>query len=275
MTFAPTIAANLAAIERAAVITARRRADVVLFPECAVTGYGHDFSALRPTELRSALAAVGQIAAACRTHLLVGTPVFRRRRLYNALVHFDRHGRAVYCYAKCQLTESDRAVFAPGNAVALFEIDGVVATAVICHERRYPELVRLAAMAGAQILFHPNAGMDSLAVSRKKRHGRDGIVARAFENAIYYVFANSVGPQGGGKWSAGDTKIVAPNERVLAIADHHNEALLVATLDLTQATRRYPIGSLQHPRFLATDWNRMLRSVRRQACKMGQSFDLP
>jgi predicted amidohydrolase len=73
MTFAPTIAANFAAIERAAVITARRRADVVLFPECAVTGYGYDFSALRPTELRSALAAVGQIAAACRTHLLLAT----------------------------------------------------------------------------------------------------------------------------------------------------------------------------------------------------------
>ena len=111
---------------------------------------------------------------------------------------FDRQGAVVHCYAKCHLHELDREHFTPGNAVALFEIDGVCATTVICHERRYPELVRLAVMAGARILFHPNAGMDSPAVSRRKRGGSDGIAARAFENAIYYVFANSVGPQGDG-----------------------------------------------------------------------------
>ena len=42
---------------------------------------------------------------------------------------------------------------------------------------------------------------------RAKRRGRDGMPVRAFENAVYYVFANSVGPQGGGKWSAGDSKM--------------------------------------------------------------------
>ena len=54
-------------------------------------------------------------------------------------------------------------------------LDGVPATAIICHERRYPELVRIPVMAGAQIVFHLNAGMDTLAVSRTKRRGRDGI----------------------------------------------------------------------------------------------------
>src|SRR5207244_11467519 len=119
-------------------------------------------------------------------------------------------GAPVHCYAKCQLTPPDRQVFTPGDAVSLFEVDGVPCTSIVCHERRYPELVRLAAMAGARIVFHPNAGLDSPAVSKAKRRGQDGIDARAFENAIYYVFANSVGPQGGGRWSAGDSKIVAP-----------------------------------------------------------------
>ena len=63
----------------------------------------------------------------------------------------------------------------------------------------------------AQIVFHPNAGLDRLAVSRAKRGGRDGIAVRAFENQVFYVFANSVGPQGSGLWSAGDSKIVAPD----------------------------------------------------------------
>lgn len=69
---------------------------------------------------------------------------------------------------------------------------------------------------------------ESPAVSRRKRGGRDGIVARAFENAIYYVFANSAGPQGNGEWSAGDSKIVGPDEKVLALADNRSEAMIMA-----------------------------------------------
>jgi predicted amidohydrolase len=265
MKFAPTIAGNVEKIRERLLVAARKRADVVLFPECAVTGYGYNFAQLDPRELRDGLADVARAAADCRTHVLIGTPVFHRRKLFNCLVVFDRGGAPVHCYAKCQLTESDRVYFTPGNAVSLFEVDGVAATAVICHERRYPELVRLAAMAGAKILFHPNAGMDSLAVSRRKRGGRDGIAARAFENAIFYVFANSVGPQGDRKWSAGDSKIVSPDQRVLRLADNESEAVLVANLELAKATRVYARRSLERPRFLAPQWKAMLESVRRQA----------
>ena len=190
---------------------------------------------------------MGELARRFRTNLLVGSPLFRRGKLYNGLVVFDRQGQIVHCYAKCHLTPRRPPALPAGNAVALFAIDGICATTVICHERRYPELVRLAVMAGAQILFHPNAGMDALAVSRKKRGGRDGVVARAFENAIYYVFANSVGPQGGGKWSAGDSKIVAPDERVLALAGNRQPAVIVADLDLSQATRSYAVRGLERP----------------------------
>lgn len=275
MEFAPTIEENLAAIERLLGEARRRRADVVLFPECAVTGYAYDFATLRRDELRDALAAVGKMAGRVNVNLLVGSPVFGRGKLYNCLVVFDRQGGVVHCYAKCQLTESDRQHFAPGDSVALFEIDGVLATTVICHERRYPELVRLAVMAGARILFHPNAGLDALAVSRKKRGGKDGMAVRAFENAIYYVFANSVGPQSGRKWSAGDSKIVAPDGRILKLADNHSEAVVVAGLDLAQASRRYAIESMQHPRFLSSTWRTMVRSVRDRASRLDGRFDLP
>ena len=275
MKFAPTIEGNLATIERLLAQAAGRRADAVLFPECATTGYGCDFSRLRPPGVRNALAAVGQLAARFRTNVLIGSPVFGRGKLFNGLVVFNRAGEVVHCYAKCHLTEMDRAWFTPGDAVALFEIDGVSATTAICHERRYPELVRLAVMAGAKILFHPNAGMDSLAVSRKKRDGKDGIAARAFENAIYYVFANSVGPQGGGQWSAGDSKIVAPDEGVLALADNHREAVIAADLDLSQATGSYALRGMKHPRFLASQWKQMVDEVRKRASRSTRAFDLP
>lgn len=275
MKFAPTIDENLARIDRLADRAARRRADVVLFPECAVTGYAFDFHRLTNDRVAHALRAISRSARRLETNLLVGSPVFRRGQMYNCLVVFNRRGKITYCYAKNQLTPSDEEFFTPGNAVALFKIDRVPVTSIICHERRYPELVRLAVMAGAKVLFHPNAGMDSLAVSRRKRNGRDGITARAFENAIYYVFANSVGPQGGGKWSAGDSKIVAPDEKVMKLADNQREIVLVADLNLNKATRSYARRSTRRPPFLAAQWKTMVKEVRRRARQAALDFDLP
>lgn len=270
--FADSIRGNLAKIERAAIRAAKDGADAVLFPECATTGYACDFSVLEPAALRRALRAVAAVAAEQQVNLLVGSPIFAGRRLYNGLVVFDRRGRLIHTYAKCQLTDSDRQWFTPGNSLSLFSLDGVRATAIICHERRYPELVRLAVMAGAQVVFHPNAGLDLLEISRAKRGGRDGIPVRAFENGIYYVFANSVGPQGGGKWSAGDSKIVAPDGSFLQLADNRREMVLVDDLDLSRATRKYARDSLQHPRFLAPHWRRMLAEVRQRVRQSDRMF---
>lgn len=274
MRFAPTIPGNLAKIAAALVRARRRKADAVLFPECAITGYSYDFRKLRPDEVRDALRVVGALARQARTNVLVGSPVFSGKKLFNGLAVFDRAGTPVHCYAKCQLTDFDRKVFAPGNAVSLFQLDGVTCTSIICHERRYPELVRLAAMAGARVLFHPNAGLDAPAVSKAKRRGADGIDVRAFENAIYYVFANSVGPQGRGLWSAGDSKIVAPDRSRLALADNSGEAVIVADLDLSKATGKYARESLDHPRFLSPHWNRMLRDLRSRVRDSVARFDL-
>jgi predicted amidohydrolase len=272
MIFADSLAGNLEKIQHAAIRAARAGADAVLFPECATTGYACDFGSLKPAAIRSALQGIAALAARLRVHLLVGGPIFAGRRLYNALVVFDRRGRLVHTYAKCQLTGADHQWFTPGNAISLFSLDGVRATAIICHERRYPELVRLPVRAGAQIVFHPNAGMDALAVSRAKRRGRDGIPVRAFENAVFYVFANSVGPQGAGKWSAGDSKIAAPDGSFLKLAGNHRETVLVTDLDLSSATRKYALDSLRHPRFLARHWRQLLSEVRRRARATDRAF---
>jgi predicted amidohydrolase len=114
--------------------------------------------------------------------------------------------------------------------------------------------------------------MDDLAVSRRKRRGRDGIPVRAFENGIYYVFANSVGPQGGGKWSAGDSKIVSPQGEFLKLANNRQEALLVGDLLLAEATRKYALDSLKHPRFLARHWRRLLPEARRKVHETDRRF---
>jgi predicted amidohydrolase len=243
---------------------AKGGADVILFPECAVTGYNIDFAALAPKEVERALEAIGIAARQARCHVLVGSPTFAGRKRFNSLMVFDRRGRRVFCYSKIHLTAGDATVFMPGNTLAFFHLDGVACTAIICHERRFPELVRLPTMMGAQIVFHPNAGLDSLAVSKGKRHGRDGIAVRAFENQIYYVFANSVGPQDDERWSAGDSKIVAPDSSVLALANNRDEMVIRAELDLGRAGRQYAREALEQPVFLRRHWKAMIDACKRQ-----------
>lgn len=264
MKFRRTIAGNVTVIQDCIGEAARAGGDVVLFPECALTGYAIDFARVTSAEVEAGLQAVADAARRHRCHVLVGAPTFAGGRRHNSLLVFDRRGRERFRYHKIHLTRRDAAWFTPGNALAFFRIEGVPCTAMICHERRFPELVRLPVMMGAQVIFHPNAGLDSLAVSRAKRRGRDGIAVRAFENQVYYVFANSVGPQGGGLWSAGDSKIVAPDSRVLAIADNRHEMLIHAEIDLRAAGRVYAREALRQPAFLQPFWRAMLAACRRQ-----------
>ena len=265
MIFSDSIRSNMGFIQSAVKEAKSRKADAVLFPECATTGYAYDFSSLTAQETEEILRTCSDMAKDSGINLLVGSAVHIDSKLHNAILVFDRKGKLVHCYAKCQLTDLDKRHFRPGNQVSLFKIDGVPCTTIICHERRYPELVRLAVMAGAKILFHPNAGMDDINVSKNKRDGRDGISVRAFENAIYYVFANSVGPQPGGKWSAGDSKIVGPDMQTLQLADNHNTAIITADVDLALATRKYALDSLKHPTFLAPHWTKILEEIQTQS----------
>jgi len=264
MKFLPTIRQNVRQIVERIHSAAKAGADVILFPECAVTGYRRDFKGLTPGPVSQGCADVARAARAARCNVLVGSPTFRDGTWFNSLLVFDRRGRMVFEYSKIHLAAWDRRFFQPGKSLAFFRIDGVPATAIICHERRYPELVRLPVMLGAEIVFHPNAGLDTLHISRTKRRGRDGIAVRAFENQVYYVFANSVGPQGNGLWSAGDSKIVAPDSRVLALANNRDAMIIQAELDLAEAGRKYARDALQHPVFLRKAWKQMLTLCKRQ-----------
>jgi predicted amidohydrolase len=270
MKFSPGVKSNVHWICTQIREAAEHRTDAILFPECAVTGYHCDFRTISKTEVESALVTIAQAARESACNVLVGCPTWNGRLKLNSLLVFNRQGREIHRYSKIHLTPGDRRYFSPGNSLAYFHLDGIACTAMICHERRFPELVRLPVMLGAQIVFHPNAGLDALEVSKRKRGGRDGIAVRAFENAVYYVFANSVGPQGDGLWSAGDSKIVAPDSCVLALANNRDGAVVRAELDLSLATRKYAREALVQPSFLRKQWRTLLRECRRQL-SMGNS----
>ena len=264
MKFRAAINDNVSWITQVIHSSAKQGAHAILFPECAVTGYNCDFTRIPRSEVGAALDTIASAARTEGCYVLVGSPTFNGRKRFNSLVVFDPQGREVFRYSKIHLTARDTRFFTSGNTLAYFRLAGVPCTALICHERRYPELVRLPVMLGAQIVFHPNAGLDSLSVSKSKRDGRDGIAVRAFENEVYYAFANSVGSQGNGLWSAGDSKIVAPDTRVLALANNRDEAVIQAELDLSLAGRRYARDAMLWPLFLRGHWKAMMTACKRQ-----------
>ena len=98
----------------------------------------------------------------------------------------------------------------------------MLATAIICHERRYPELVRLAVMGGAQVVFHPNAGMDTPEVSRAKRAGEMGCRSGRSRTLSTTCSPTRSAPKGVAM-VGGDSKIVAPDGSFLQLADNRRE----------------------------------------------------
>src|SRR2546426_2660485 len=126
--FRRTLPENVERIRRAIAEAARAGSDVVLFPECALTGYNVDFGKTARGEIERGLKAVSDAARAHRCHVVIGSPTFARGHRFNSLIVFDRQGRERFRYHKIHLTPRDAEFFTPGNSLALFRVDGVACT---------------------------------------------------------------------------------------------------------------------------------------------------
>src|SRR5882672_9779080 len=88
--FRRTLSENVELVRRLIAEAAQAGSDVVLFPECALTGYNVDFHKVGQGEIEKALKAVSDAARACCCNVLLGSPTFARGRRFNSLVVFDR-----------------------------------------------------------------------------------------------------------------------------------------------------------------------------------------
>lgn len=232
------LADNVAAIQRALAECAARRVQVAVFPECAVSSYfPAAILALSPAELAAAEA---EIAAACRAHgvaAVVGVPERRDGRWYNCALVIDGSGRTVTRYDKAQLVGGDRSwqCVAGDEPPPVFTLAGVPATVNICHDSRYPELARLPVLAGARVIFYLS---HESAIAKESKMGpyRAQVQARAVENNVFVVHANAPADTHD-TGSHGQSRVVEPDGNVRQEASIFGEEILVAELDLAQATR--------------------------------------
>jgi predicted amidohydrolase len=231
---------NLARITRSIRDCARQGVRVVVFPECALTGYFAESATNSTAEQLTQ--AEQQIAAACRdagSGAIVGSAWREGGKLFNSALVITPDGKVIERYHKVHLAERWPD---PGDHLPVFKLEGVPCSVIICHDERYPELVRLPVLAGAKVVFYISHE-SGLRNEDKLNPYRAQIQARAVENTVFVVQANAPANEDA-SGSHGQSRIIAPDGNILHEASIFHEDVLTETLDLRKATRGNALKSL-------------------------------
>jgi NAD+ synthase (glutamine-hydrolysing) len=207
------------------------RADLVAFPELALTGYPPEDLLLKPKFIRDNLEHLRRIAERVRDLAAVVGFVDAADDLYNAAaVLYD--GEVAGVYRKVHLPnysvfDEDR-YFRPGREQPLFVVAGVTVGVSVCEDIWYPTgPPAVQARAGAKVLLNINASP----FHAGKRQQRERMLAtRAFDYEVIVCYLNAVGGQDELVFD-GASLVVDQGGRVLARGRQFEEDLVVADLD--------------------------------------------
>jgi len=213
-------------------------ADVVLFPELAVTGYPPEDLLLRPSFIRAAEQSLSAIAREARGIVaFVGTPHLERD-LYNACA-VCAAGEVRAIYRKRFLPNygvfDEHRYFAPGRDLFLLEHGDALIGPTVCEDiwQPGPPATDLA-LAGAQLIVNISASPFHVG---KEREREQMLQTRARDNVCYVAFVNAVGGQDELVFD-GHSVVLDDEGEVLARAPGFEEALLVVDVDPEEAVGR-------------------------------------
>jgi NAD+ synthase (glutamine-hydrolysing) len=171
-------------------------ADLLLFPELALTGYPPEDLVLRPGFLNSSRQALEELIGAVHgIDVVMGHPWLEDGQRYNS-ASWIRDGRLLGRYDKQHLPNyavfDERRYFSPGSRPLVIEIGGIRAGVIICEDAWESEPARLACEAGAELLLVPNASP----YRADKLQGRlTMFTGRQQEVGLPVVYCNLVGGQ--------------------------------------------------------------------------------
>jgi NAD+ synthase (glutamine-hydrolysing) len=213
-------------------------ADLVLFPELAVTGYPPEDLLLRPGFIRAAEASLHELAREARDVVaLVGFPHFDRD-LYNACaVCADGEVKAIYHkrFLPNYGVFDEYRYFAPGSELFLVRIGETSIGPTVCEDvwQPGPPATDLA-LAGAELIANISASPYHVG---KEREREDMLVTRARDNVCFLAFCNAVGGQDELVFD-GHSVVIDDEGRVLARAPGFEEALLIVDIDPNEVIGR-------------------------------------
>src|SRR5215217_1016043 len=206
-------------------------ADVVLFPELAVTGYPPEDLLLRPGFIRAAKRSLEEVAAAATDIVaFVGVPHFDGD-LYNACaVCSDGDVKALVrkrFLPNYGVFDEDR-YFAPARDLVLVRLGDCLIGPTICEDMWQPGPPATdLTLAGAELLV--NISASPLQVG-KGRDREEMFIQRARDNVCFVAFCNAVGGQDELIFD-GHSAVIDDEGEVLARAPGFEEALLVVDVD--------------------------------------------
>ncbi|KTR87264.1 nitrilase-related carbon-nitrogen hydrolase [Leucobacter chromiiresistens] len=235
--------ANLAALDAVAARAAADGAHLLITPEMYVSGYNIG-DAMAGIAARQPLERVRRIAERHRIAIIAGGPELLDpaeadpaettpahadpgRPVANAAWFIDDTGEVLARHRKIQLFgELDRDLFVAGDApLTIAEFRGHRIAILICFDVEFPETVRAAALAGADLVAVPTAQMEPYGFVNEHV-----IRVRAWENSVFVAYANQHGPDGELRY-VGRSVIADPFGAHVVQADSAGEALIFGDVD--------------------------------------------
>jgi predicted amidohydrolase len=232
-------AANLERAEALVARAAATGADVVVLPE-KWNGIGDAdrlWALAEPLEGGESVEAVSDWARRHDVAIVAGSITERREgqeKCFNTCVVVDADGRIAAVYRKIHLFDVDvgglryreSEAEAPGDEPVVTEVEGWPVGLSICYDVRFPELYRILALEGAELVTVPA----HFTLHTGRDHWHVLLRARAIENQCFVAAAAQVGETMPGKLSYGRSLIADPWGIVLAEAPDE-EGVVSAELD--------------------------------------------
>jgi NAD+ synthase (glutamine-hydrolysing) len=214
------------------------KADLVLFPELAVTGYPPEDLLLRPGFLKAAARSLDEIAAETQgISALVGVP-YLDRDLFNACaVCVDGEVRAMYAkhfLPNYGVFDEDR-YFQPGRGLVLLRCGDALVGPTVCEDiwQPGPPATDLA-LAGAHVVANISASPFHLGKGMERE---EMLATRARDNSCWIAFVNAVGAQDELIFD-GHSLVLDEDGGIVARGPAFQEALLVVDVEATTAVAR-------------------------------------
>jgi predicted amidohydrolase len=237
-------------VERCVAATA---AELVVLPEAASTGFTPGVAPERLWDLVSEVPGpvtepIQEAARQLGVHVVLGTyergP--RRGTVYNTAALVGPGGDLLGAYRKTHLfCDEDRTAggwVTPGDQAVVVETALAKIGLMICFDGDYPELARVEAVLGAEVICRPSALLRSADIWELTNR------ARAYDNHVFVIAANATGTDPAGVIYFGNSMIVTPIAEVVARAASH-EGWVSARLDPATALASLTPGSSVPQRF--------------------------
>jgi predicted amidohydrolase len=266
------VKANLdACAEQVERCVAASGAELVVLPESATTGFTPGVDPETLWDLVSDVpgpvtAPLQEVAARLGVHVVLGTYErgAARGTVHNTAVLVGPSGEVLGSYRKthlfCGEGRADGGWVTPGDRAVVVDTGLARIGLMICFDGDYPELCRIEAVLGAEVVCRPSALLRSADIWELTNR------ARAYDNHVFVVGANATGSDPTGVPYFGNSMIVTPNATVLARAASH-PGWVSARLDPATALASLTPGSNVPQRFdhLA---DRNLRLVERHLAEL-------